>query len=137
MSEEKTQTQELREKLMNEEEGTLVPFNIFYDALEKFIDHTHSSVITKAGNNGNLMSFDVEVLKVLFLIKYVKEIKSNIENITTLMIDNILADKIALREKVVVFNFEDEMEGYLDIEVPNEKIAQFLTDYGRQLLQLQ
>ena len=88
------------EKLMNEEEGTLVPFNIFYDALEKFIDHTHSSVITKAGNNGNLMSFDVEVLKVLFLIKYVKEIKSNIENITTLMIDNILADKIALREKV-------------------------------------
>lgn len=88
------------EKLMNEEEGTLVPFNIFYDALEKFIDHTHSSVITKAGNNGNLMSFDVEVLKVLFLIKYVKEIKSNIENITTLMINNILADKIALREKV-------------------------------------
>ena len=42
-----------------------------------------------------------------------------------------------LKEKVVVFNFEDEMEGYLDIEIPNEKIAQFLTDYGRQLLQLQ
>lgn len=42
-----------------------------------------------------------------------------------------------LKEKVVIFNFEDEMEGYLDIEIPNEKIAQFLTDYGRQLLQLQ
>lgn len=88
------------EKLMNEEEGTLVPFNIFYDALEKFIDHTHSSVIIKAANNGNLMSFDVEVLKVLFLIKYIKEIKSNIENITTLMISHINDDKIALREKV-------------------------------------
>lgn len=40
----------------------------------------------------------------------------------------------ALREKVVVFNFEDEMEGYLDIEVPKEMLAQFLTEYGRQLL---
>lgn len=88
------------EKLMEKEEGTLVPFNIFYDALEQFIDHTHRSVIIKATNNGNLMSFDVEVLKVLFLIKYIKEIKSNIENITTLLIDNIMTDKIALREKV-------------------------------------
>lgn len=113
------------EKLMNEEEGTLVPFNIFYDALEKFIDHTHSSVITKAGNNGNLMSFDVEVLKVLFLIKYVKEIKSNIENITTLMIDNILADKIALREKVEASLRRLERETLI---LKNGEIYTFLTN---------
>ena len=92
--------QESAINVMDENEGVLVPFNKFYDALSKFIDHTHSSVIIKAGNNDHLNDFDVEVLKVLFLIKYVKELKSNVENITTLMIDSIDVDKIDLSKKV-------------------------------------
>lgn len=44
--------------------------------------------------------FDVELLKVLFMIKYVKEIKANVDNLTTLMISNIDDDRIELRKKI-------------------------------------
>lgn len=86
--------------LMHQTEGVLVPFNIFYNALHKFIDHTHSAVITKAGENQYLNAFDVELLKVLFMIKYVKEIKSNVDNLTTLLVGNIDDDRIALKKQV-------------------------------------
>ena len=93
-------------KIMQQEPGVLVPFNRFYDALEKFIDHSHSTVITKALDNNYINPdkkddcFDVNVLKTLFMIKYVKEIEPNIENITSLMVSNINEDRIALKEKV-------------------------------------
>ncbi|MDD4503744.1 MAG: BREX system P-loop protein BrxC [Clostridiaceae bacterium] len=86
--------------LMHQTEGVLVPFNTFYNALHKFIDHTHSTVITRAGENQYLNDFDVELLKILFMIKYVKEIKSNVDNLTTLIIGNIDDDRIALKKQV-------------------------------------
>ncbi|NMA14252.1 MAG: BREX system P-loop protein BrxC, partial [Clostridia bacterium] len=85
---------------MNDSEGVIVPFNIFYHALDKFIDHTHRIVIKHAEENSKLKPFDVEVLKVLFMIKYVKEIKANVENLTTLMVSKIDEDRIALRKQV-------------------------------------
>ncbi|MCM0758599.1 BREX system P-loop protein BrxC [Sporomusa sphaeroides DSM 2875] len=87
-------------RYMDESEGIIVPFNIFYNALDKFIDHTHRIVITQAADNSKLQHFDVELLKVLFMIKYVKEIKGNIENLTTLMVSHIDQDRIALRKQV-------------------------------------
>ncbi len=33
-------------KQMDEEAGALIPFNIFYDALHQFLDHSHKGVIT-------------------------------------------------------------------------------------------
>lgn len=44
--------------------------------------------------------FDVNVLKTLFMIKYVKEIKANIENITSLMVSNVNDDRMALAQQV-------------------------------------
>ena len=92
--------QESAISLMNKDIGVLMPFNIFYDALDKFIDHRHRSVIIKAINNQYLDELDVEVLKVLFMIKYVKEIKANLENLTTLMVSDIDQDRVDLREKI-------------------------------------
>lgn len=93
-------------KVMNDKPGTIVPFNMFYDALEQFLDHSHKGVISRALDNDYLNPahekecFDVNVLKTLFMIKYVKEIKANIENITSLMVSNINEDRISLIEKV-------------------------------------
>lgn len=87
-------------KIENKEKDNLVPFNIFYESLEKFIDHTHSGVIQKAGDNDYLNNFDVEILKCLFMIKYVKEIKATSKNLTTLMISNINEDRIDLNDKI-------------------------------------
>lgn len=92
--------QESAIRLMDKEDGVLVPFSYFYDPLHKFIDHQHSQVISDAENNSRLDEFDVELLKVLFMIKYVKEIKANVDNLTTLMISNIDDDRIEIRGKI-------------------------------------
>lgn len=92
--------QESAIRLKDSETGALVPFSYFYDPLHKFIDHQHSQVITDAENNSRLDDFDVELLKVLFMIKYVKEIKANVDNLTTLMISNMEDDRIEIREKI-------------------------------------
>ena len=91
---------EAAQKYENEREGVLVPFNAFYSALDDFIDHTHRIVITQASRNTRLNNFDVEILKVLFMIKYVNNFSKNIENITTLMLSNINEDRLALAKKV-------------------------------------
>lgn len=76
-------------KVMDRTEGTIVPFNMFYDALEQFLDHSHKGVIIRALDNEYLNpehqdeSFDVNVLKTLFMIKYVKEVVANVDNVTS------------------------------------------------------
>ena len=91
---------EAAEKYENEREGILVPFNAFYSALDDFIDHTHRIVISQASRNSRLNPFDVEVLKVLFMIKHVNNFKSNVENVATLMISSMTEDILELRKKV-------------------------------------
>lgn len=93
-------------RIKDKEEGALTPFNSFYDALEQFLDHSHKGVIIKAYDNEYINPekredcFEVNVLKTLFLIKYVKEIVANVENITTLMIKDIDDDRIELKTRV-------------------------------------
>lgn len=91
---------EAAQKFEDEREGILVPFNAFYSALDDFIDHTHRIVITQASRNTRLNNFDVELLKVLFMIKHVNNFSKNLENITTLMISNINEDRLTLGKKV-------------------------------------
>ena len=90
-----------------EQHGAMIPFNVFYDALHQFLDHSHSGVIVKAADNDCINPdhepecFNVNVLKTLFMIKYVSEIITpNLDNITTLMVPNIDTDRIALKKKV-------------------------------------
>jgi len=93
-------------KVSDKNIGTLVPFYMFYAPLEEFIDHSYKIVITHAQDNEYLNSnkdrecFDVNVLKALFMIKYVKEIKANLDNITSLMVSHIDEDRLELRQKV-------------------------------------
>ena len=79
-------------KLKDEEMGVIIPFHLFYDALENFLDHSHRGVIIRAYDNTKINPehkesdvFAINVLKTLFMIKYVLEIEANIDNITSLM----------------------------------------------------
>lgn len=92
--------QESAIRYMDAELGTLIPFSVFYETIEAFLDGSIKSVISKAGKNTRLNKYDVEVLKVLFLLKYVKEINTNLENLSTLMISNIDDDKIETKKKI-------------------------------------
>ena len=91
---------EAAQKYEEEREGILIPFNAFYSAVDDFIDHTHRIVITTAARNPRLNDFDVELLKVLFMIKHVNSFKGNIENLTTIMISSIYEDTLELKKKV-------------------------------------
>ena len=84
----------------DKEIGTLIPFSVFYKTIEAFLDGSIKSVISKASKNTRLNEYDVEVLKVLFLLKYVKEMKPNLENLATLMVSNIDDDKIEIKKKI-------------------------------------
>lgn len=85
---------------MDYEDDILIPFYTFYDPLHEKLDHSHKSVIMKAEKNDNLNEFDVNLLKVLFLIKYVKELKANLDNLTILMISHLDEDIPVLRKKI-------------------------------------
>ena len=93
--------------LKDENVGAIVPFHRFYDALENFLDHSHKGVIIRAYENSYINPdhkdrdvFTINVLKTLFMIKYVLEIESNIDNITSLMIENIDDDRIEIKGRV-------------------------------------
>jgi len=88
-------------KLLGSKEiGVLVPFYNFYPSVEGFLDTTVKRTIEKAGENHALEPFDSTLLKVLFLIRYVEELPGSVENLTTLCIGEIDADKLALRKKI-------------------------------------
>jgi hypothetical protein len=84
------------------EEGILIPFYAFYDTIKEFLNPSISRVIEGAFENPALKDdeFNVNLLKVLFMIKYLKELPANIENIATLMVSNIDEDKLELKEKI-------------------------------------
>lgn len=91
------------------DENTLIPFSAFYRALDSYLDHSHRGVINSAYNNSHLNPdgrdtrenvFVIEVLKALFMVKYVREMDSNLENITSLMVDNVQAERSVLRGEV-------------------------------------
>jgi hypothetical protein len=121
---------------MNAEAGTLIPFNVFYDSLEQFLDHSHKGVISRAWENDYINPdrepecFTVNVLKTLFMIKYVKEITANVENITSLMVTGIDTDRIALTKKI-----EDALKTLVKqtLVQKNGELYVFLTDEEQEI----
>src|SRR5699024_7131708 len=89
-------------RYMEENEGTLIPFSTFYDTISEFLQPTVSRVIERASENSILKDdpFNAELLKVLFMIKYVDQVPANIDNIATLMITHVDEDKLELKEKI-------------------------------------
>ena len=122
--------QESAIRLKDSQEGVLVPFSYFYDPLHKFIDHQHSQVITDAEDNSRLDEFDVELLKVLFMIKYVKEFKAKVDNLTTLMISNIDDDRIEIRGRI-----EESLKKLIreTLVQKNGEIYSFLTNEEQEI----
>lgn len=80
--------------------GILVPLYRFYPSIESFLDTSVKKTIDQAKDNASLEPFDSSLLQVLFLIRYVEEMKGNVDNLVTLCIDEIDADRLALRRKI-------------------------------------
>ena len=96
--------QEAAQKIQDKDEYALAPFYLFYDTVHTFLDSSIRRVIErcqKAADNGDgIEQQDVDVLKLLYLIRYIDDIPSNLDNIVILMADDIRVDKIIMRESV-------------------------------------
>jgi hypothetical protein len=153
-----------KESAMNykeHEEGTLIPFHAFYDALENFLDHSHRGVIIKAYDSNFINPdhktkdvFAINVLKTLFMIKYVNDVEANIDNITSLMISDIEDDRIELKAKVeaalkvlqlqmlvqkngeiYVFLTDEEQEINREIENQNVEMAEVINKTSEMIFE--
>ncbi len=82
------------------EVGVLVPLHEFYPSIESFLDTSVKKTIDQAETNTSLEPFDIHLLQVLFLIRYVDEMKGNVDNLVTLCLEEIDADRLALRRKI-------------------------------------
>lgn len=96
--------QEAAQAIQEKDEYALVPFFRFYDTVHTFLDGSIRRVIercARAAADGNgIESQDVDVLKLLYLVRYIDDIKATLDNIVILMSDDIRVDKVTLREAV-------------------------------------
>lgn len=96
--------QEAAQAVQELDENALVPFSLFYNTVHTFLDSTVRGVIDRcqkaADQTQGIEPDDVNILKLLYLIRYVDGIKANVDNITTLMIGDIRTDKLEMRRKV-------------------------------------
>lgn len=79
---------------------SLVPLYEFYPSIKSFLDTAVISTIEKAHENPSLTPFDQNLLKTLFLIRYVDEMKGTISNLVILSINKIDTDKVALTKQI-------------------------------------
>lgn len=81
--------------------AVLVPLYDFYPSIESFIDGVAKRSIDEAPLNPALQPYDSLLLKAMFLIRYIPDIvKPNVDNLATLCIDQIDADKLALKRNI-------------------------------------
>lgn len=96
--------QEATQKIQEKDEYALVPFFRFYDTVHTFLDGSIRRVIERcqraADNGDGIEVLDVDVLKLLYLIRYIDDIPANLDNIVILMADDIRMDKITMRETI-------------------------------------
>lgn len=121
--------QEAAQKVQDKDENALLPFYLFYDTVHTFLESAIRRVIDRcqnaADNHDGIEPQDVAVLKLLYLVRYIDDIKANIDNIATLMVDDIRTDKIALRASVTASLERLQSQNYVS---RNGDTYAFLTD---------
>ena len=125
--------QETAKRFGDSEVGTLIPFYAFYDTIEQFLEHQVKIVINNAIDtvkSGELKEIDIKVLKMLFMLKNIKEIPANIDNLATLYVSNIEDDKITIKKEIS--DSLRRLEAQTLIQRNND-VYKFLTDEEQEI----
>ena len=120
--------QKTAQEFENHEIGTIIPFYSFYDTIEEFLESQIQGVINKAKEavKANVLKdMDINVLKMLFMLKDIKEIPSNIDNLSTLYVSNIDDDKLDIKNQII--ESVKRLEGQTLIQRTNDTYK-FLTN---------
>ncbi len=81
--------------------GLLIPFHAFYETIEGFLDPIIARTISQARENELLDNDDCELLEILFMIRNIKEIEPNLDNLIVLSISSVDEDKIKLKQRII------------------------------------
>lgn len=92
--------QSAAKEISQREIGALIPLYHFYPAIESFLDGVIKRTIEGAATNDGLEPFDVQLLRALFLIRYVEIVKPNIDNLVTLCITQVDDDRLELKRRI-------------------------------------
>ena len=92
--------QSAAKQVAEQELGVLVPLYRFYPSIESFLDTAVKRTIDQAKGNDSLQPFDVLLLQVLFLIRYVEEMRANVDNLASLCAEEIDQDRIPLKRRI-------------------------------------
>ncbi len=121
--------QEAAQRVQSKDENAIVPFSQFYDTVHTFLESPIRRVIDRSQNaadkHDGLEQRDVSVLKLLYLVRYIDDVKANIDNISILMVDDIRTDKINLRREIAASLERLEAQNYV---ARNGDTYSFLTD---------
>lgn len=126
-------TQETARKYNDSNIGAIVPLYAFYDSVEEELDTKNIQTINKTKEKvslGKLEEFDVNVLELLFMLKNLKEVPANIENITTLCISNINDSRDNIKKMII--DSLRRLENETLIQKNNDEY-QFLTDEEQEI----
>ncbi|MBC8442518.1 MAG: BREX system P-loop protein BrxC, partial [Deltaproteobacteria bacterium] len=117
--------------IASKEINALVPLYEFFPCIESFLDTSVKRSIEQAKDNKGLDTpFDIQILETLFLIRYVDIIKPNIDNLVTLCIDQVDADRIVLKQKIDEALLRLEKENLIS---RNGDLYFFLTNEEREV----
>ena len=96
--------QEAAQKIEDKDEYALAPFYLFYDTVHTFLDSSIRRVIERceraAIDRNGIEPQDVDALKLLYLVRYIDDVRATLDDIVILMADDIRLDKIIMRKQV-------------------------------------
>ena len=121
----------------DKDQNALVPLWRFYNTISTSLEDYHRRVALRAADAAQkgqgLEECDIPVLKLLFLILYVdKDMPANVENLITLMTDDVRTDRIVVREQISQSLERLVRQNYV---ARNGETYKYLTDEEQEIAQ--
>jgi len=111
--------------------GQLATFDLMFEGIRTALKSQIQRAITVAEKHLD-NKFAIKLLKALFLVKYVKEFKPTIRNLTVLILEDFNQDQAALRRDLEEALNLLEQQTYIQ---RNGEVYEFLTDEEKDIEQ--
>lgn len=123
--------QEVVQKICDRPVGQLATFDQMFEGISSTLKSGIRSSITRAENNLD-SNFAIQILKALFLVKYVKEFKPTVRNLSVLMLESFDTDIEHLQTSIQESLNLLENETYIQ---RNGDLYEYLTDEEKDVEQ--
>lgn len=121
--------QDVVKRIASDDVGRLATFNLMFEGVRDVIKANVRWGVTQSEQQMD-DEFTKKVLKVLFLVKYVKEFQATSRNLSVLLIERFDQDLVVLRKRVEESLNILEQQTYIK---RNEELYEYLTDKERDI----